>query len=181
MGCGLIKPSAPRHNLATNSVPLSITHTRSNNDLIDKRRQTENRRLSSHIATETDFWGTIPFYVLSNRIRLLSFEVNNKQTQETINSSILEILQTLIESPCENLAEHKIDGKRYNWIFRYKNGYKVIRSLGLNIDKKKSVRVMEGLTKKNVEKKLKEVKYALSILDDNLVTEVKFNRAFTIN
>lgn len=179
MGCGLIKPSVLRQNEFNNSVPISITHTRSNNELYDIRRYSE-RKLSSHIVTETDFWGTIPFYVLSNRIRLLSFEVSNKETQFDINNSLIEILQTLIESPHENLSEHKIDCKRYNWIFKYENGYKVIRSLGLNIEKK-CVRVMEGLTKKNVEKKLKEVKYALSILDDNSVTELKLNRTFTVN
>lgn len=179
MGCSLKKPEGINESIIQINLPLTLSISRST-ELIEGRPNTK-RRLSSQILKEKDFWGTIPFYVLNNRMRLLSFEVNDREKLHKIYDSLLDILEILIESPDnQDLSDQLIDIKRYKWIYKYENGYKVLRAIGLKIEKK-HIRVMEGLTKENLRKKFKEVKYAFSILDENSITELNLSKAFTIN
>ena len=132
----------------------------------NKRKRSSLRKLSSHIMNETDYWGTVPFYVLNNRVRLLAFEVSDMGIFNEICGSISDILDLFISKSQDTELSHvEVQTKQYKWIEKYENTEKVIRALGLKIEKK-VIEAMEGVTKTNLEKKVKELKYAISTLND---------------
>lgn len=135
----------------TRSSPMSRT--------INARRKSE-RKISGFVETENDFWGTVPFYVLKNRIRLLSFEIQDKLVLRRVSESINEIFSYFINSSGEVFPKFEISDN-FEWIHKYEQGYKVIRAIGLK-EEKGSLEVMEGVTKDHLKHKFQETKFVFS-------------------
>lgn len=161
MGCGYANSKTKNViRLTTKSLPLTHTSSRS---IID---QTENsnertRRKSHHSLVESnDFWGTMPFYVLNNRIRLLSAEVDNDSEFKQIINCVIEILSEFYDnSDSEENLSIKTISEKYKWISKYEQGINLIRAIGLNEDNK-ALYLMNGVTKTHLSNKIREVKYS---------------------
>ena len=88
----------------------------------------------------------MPFYVLKNRIRLLSFEVKDPDQIREICESFLEIFSFFLQSTSDSNSKFEISDKKFDWIFNFEQGIKVIRSVGLKAETK-NLELMEGVTK----------------------------------
>jgi hypothetical protein len=164
MGCA-IKMNASKREVRMDQPSQGVpSHSNTLPDFGSRRNS--QRRASSMMVNENEFWGVIPFYVLNNRVRLLCFEVSNKEACERIGLYFDDILDFLIsESEKTNLNGLVVNAKQFKWIFKYGNSEKVIQAIGLQ-KQKNNITVMEGLTRENLKKKQKELKYAFSVLND---------------
>jgi hypothetical protein len=165
MGCTAFKKKIKNSQKAESLPPRSITQL---NKLAKKRKSI--RKISGFVETESDFWGTVPFYVLKNRLRLLSFEVNDPLLFQEISESIFEIFSYFINQPIESPFKFNISDKKYSWITLHAQGIKVIRSIGLNLQES-SLELMEGVTKDHLKQKHQETKFVISSLSDNSLTQ----------
>jgi len=152
MGCITQKSSSVSVDVTSKSTPMSRS--------VNMRRRSE-RKISGFVETESDFWGTVPFYVLKNRIRLLSFEINNSQVLKSVSESINEIFLFFLNSKEETFPKFEVTEDKYEWIHKYEQGYKVIRAIGLK-ENKYVLEVMENVTKEHLKHKLQETKFVFS-------------------
>ena len=162
MGCIAHKSKINHHDDKAESLPpRSIEQM---NKMQKKRKSV--RKISGFVETESDFWGTVPFYVLKNRIRLLSFEVKDPDQIREICESFLEIFSFFLQSTSDSNSKFEISDKKFDWIFNFEQGIKVIRSVGLKAETK-NLELMEGVTKDHLKKKMQETKFVFSSLFDN--------------
>lgn len=151
MGCGITHSKSNR---------LSIFSTLSKSDInnsLHSNQTLQRRSLITH-KSKTSFWGTSPYYVMSNRLTHLCNEVKSKFTFEKILVSIEEILKSLIEYFDGNLKEITIDTFGMMWIRKYENSDNLLKIFGLRY-KRNQIKVLEGVSKSNISAKIKEIQY----------------------
>ena len=162
MGCIALKSKIQHFdNNAESLPPRSIEQM----NKIQKKRKSV-RKISGFVETESDFWGTVPFYVLKNRIRLLAYEVKDPAQILEIYESILEIFSFFLEGSTDYKCKFGVTDKKFFWIAGYEQGIKVIRSVGLKVENK-NLELMEGVRKNHLKKKMQETKFVFSSLFDN--------------
>ena len=118
------------------------------------------RQVSAYLETEEDFWGTMPYYVIKNRVRHLTLHYKDKEILGKIFDSIQEILLFFLKSS-QNDTKFEISGKRFAWIFELEHGNKLIRAVGLKINDE-DLEVNQGFTVEHLRQKLNETKFAFS-------------------
>lgn len=162
MGCIAQKSKIQHFDEKAKSLPLGSI------EKIDKiqRKRKSVRKISGFVETESDFWGTVPFYVLKNRIRLLAYEVKDPDQIIEIYESLLEIFSFFLKNSTDCKCKFEISDKKFFWIDSYEQGIKVIRSIGLKAENK-NLELMEGVTKDHLKKKMQETKFVFSSLFDN--------------
>ncbi|OMJ94979.1 hypothetical protein SteCoe_1671 [Stentor coeruleus] len=161
MGCGYAN-SQIKNTIRYSVKSLPLTHTSSRSILDQNENTNERTRRKSHhsLVESNDFWGTMPFYVLNNRIRLLSAEVDNDGEFKQIVNSVIEILSEFYDNfDNEGNMSIKNISEKYRWISKYDQGINLIRALGLNEDNK-ALHIMDGVTKTHLSNKIREVKYS---------------------
>lgn len=154
MGCVTPKSNSVSVDTTSKSSPMSRS--------INVRRRSE-RKISGVVETESDFWGTVPFYVLKNRIRLLSFEINDSRVLKSVSECVNEIFLFFLNSKGETFPKLEINEDKFEWIHKYEQGYKVIRAIGLK-EVKGCLEIMENVTKEHLKHKLQETKFVFSSL-----------------
>lgn len=161
MGCTMVgSRGKTRSGKISLSVPLAKTSSHINLEQEYIKGKRSNVRLHNTVIESKDFWGTMPYYVLNNRVRLFSAEVNNEKKFESIIESILEILTEFFESfDCNNKKSIEIDSEKYKWIRKYEQGINLVKALGLN-EENRFLYLMEGVTKTHLSNKIKEIKYS---------------------
>lgn len=164
MGCISHKNKIKYHDDKAESLPPKSIEQMNKMSKMQKKRKSV-RKISGFVETESDFWGTVPFYVLKNRIRLLSFEVKDPEQLREIFDSMLEIFSFFLQNTADCI-KFEISDKKYDWIHNFEQGIKVIRSVGLKAENK-NLELMEGVQKDHLKKKMQEAKFVFSSLFDN--------------
>lgn len=150
MGCAITK---------SKSVPIALSLTISRSDINSSFSSQSLRRKSNILPRSSkDFWGTNPYYVLSNRLCHLFNEVKSKFTFQKILTSVQMILNDVLEYFDDNEKEVKLDEFGSTWVSKYENSEFLLRILGLEVDGKR-VYVMEGVNRSHVLVKIKEIGY----------------------
>ena len=151
MGCGTT-------NSKSNRLSLFSTISRSDfNNSVNSNQTIQRRSLISKKPT-SNFWGTAPYYVLSNRLAHLCNEVKSKFTFEKILCSIENLLKSFIEYFEGNTKEINLDAFGTTWIKKYENSENLLKIFGLKFEKNKII-AFKGVSKPNILAKIKEIQY----------------------
>lgn len=157
MGCvtSNSKRTEIRPSLDSSQIPASNRHS-------DKFHSVRNslRHVSGYLETEEDFWGTMPYYVIKNRVRHLLLHYKDKEILAKIFESIQEILLFFLQ-PSQNETKFEISSKRFAWISELDHGNKLIRAVGLKINDE-DLEVNQGVTVDHLRQKLHETKFAFA-------------------
>jgi hypothetical protein len=157
MGCAVA--SQKRQASLKNTLAL----TQSNSNLMSRSIFIrEDRRKANTLVSSSDFWGTSPFYVLKNRVKLLANEINNPTLSEGIFHSALTLLERILEGFDKDPPQGvQISGKEYKWIKNYEHGKDLLHAIGIHSDGT-TVTPMRGVCKEHIQNKIKELSYAIS-------------------
>ena len=104
-----------------------------------------------------DFWGTNPYYVVSNRLIHLSNEVGSQFEFDKILKSIHRILTETAEE-FEEEKNIKLDDFDLKWVFKYDNSKSLLKSLGFEIDGK-NLKLIKDVARVHILNRVKEIKY----------------------
>lgn len=151
MGCG------KTGSKSANSVHLSTTLSRTEISSSLYSQNTMRRKSCIVPKASKDFWGTNPYYVVSNRLMHLSNEVGSQFEFDKILKSIHRILTETAED-FEDEKIIKLDDFAWKWVSKYENSESLVKSLGFEIDGK-NLKLIRDVARVHIMNRVKEIKY----------------------
>jgi hypothetical protein len=155
MGCITSKSKNSQIRASLESISQPLGYRRS-----DRFHSVRNsvRHVSGYLETEEDFWGTMPYYVIKNRIKHLALNVKNKDTLKKILESITEVMNFFMHTS-EVEAKFQMSTQKFSWINEIEDGSILVRAIGLKVNED-YIEVMQGVTQDHLKQKLNETKFA---------------------
>ena len=151
MGCGKSVSKSRK------SLPLSTTMSKTNIPY-SLYSQSPMRRKSCIVPKATNnFWGSNPYYVVSNRLTHLSHEVQSKFEFDEILSSINKILAETAED-FEEEKLIKLDDFGLKWVSKYRNSVSFLKNIGFEFDGK-FLKLIREVSRFNILNRVKEIRY----------------------
>lgn len=151
MGCGKSVSKSAK------SFPLSTTMSKTEISYSLYSQSSMKRKSCIAPKASNNFWGSNPYYVVSNRLMHLSHEVQSKYEFDEILASINKILTETAED-FEEEKLIKLNDFGVKWVTKYRNSVSFLKSIGFEFDGK-YLRLMREVSRFNILNRVKEIKY----------------------
>jgi hypothetical protein len=138
---------------------MNLSTTLSKTDISSSIYSQASLRRKSYIVPRAskDFWGTNPYYVVSNRLNHLSYEVKSPFEFQKILTSIKRILNETAED-FEDEKIVKVDDFAVKWIGKYENSVMLLKSIGFDVEGK-CLKVIRDVSRMHLLNRVKEISY----------------------